>query len=48
MNRQENKYSKYIVDNEYPVYATRDITAVTIPCDFLTGNSYVLTVTGGI
>ena len=48
VNRQENKYSKYIVDNEYPVYATRDITTTTIPCDFLTGNSYVLTVTGGI
>lgn len=48
VNRQENVYSRYIVDNDYPVYATRDITTLTIPCDFLTGNSYVLTVTGGI
>ena len=48
INRQENAYSKYIVDNEYPVYSTRDIDVINIPCDFLTGNSYILTVTGGI
>ena len=48
VNRQENAYSKYIVDNDYPVYATRDIDIVNIPCDFLTGTSYLLTVTGGV
>ena len=48
INRQENVYSKYIVDNEYPVYATRDITVHNIPCDFLSGTSCLLTVTGGI
>ena len=48
INRPENTYSKYVVDNEYPVYATRDIDVINIPCDFLTGNSYILTVTGGI
>lgn len=48
VNRQENVYSKYIVDNEHPVYATRDIDIITIPCDFLTGNSCLLTVTGGV
>lgn len=47
VNRQENVNSHYIVDNEYPVYATRDITVHNIPCDFLTGNSFVVTVTGG-
>ena len=48
INRQENVYSKYIVDNEYPVYATRDIDVKNIPCDFLSGTSCLLTVTGGI
>lgn len=48
INRQENVNSKYIVDNEYPVYATRDISVHNIPCDFLTGNSFVLTVSGGV
>ena len=48
INRQEKVYSKYIVDNEYPVYATRDIDIQNIPCDFLSGTSYLLTVTGGI
>ena len=47
VNRQENVNSRYIVDNEYPVYATRDISVHNIPCDFLTGNSFVVTVTGG-
>lgn len=48
INRQENVYSRYIVDNEYPVYATRDIDVINIPCDFLTGNSFILTVSGGV
>ena len=48
INRQENVNSKYIVDNEYPVYATRDIDVINIPCDFLTGNSFILTVSGGV
>ena len=48
INRQEKVYSKYIVDNEYPVYATRDIDVQNIPCDFLSGTSYLLTVTGGV
>ena len=48
INRQEKVYSKYIVDNEYPVYATRDIDIQNIPCDFLSGTSYLLTVTGGV
>ena len=48
INRQENVYSKYIVDNEYPVYATRDIVVKNIPCDFLNETSCLLTVTGGI
>ena len=48
INRQENVYSKYIVDNEYPVYATRDIDVKNIPCDFLNKTSCLLTVTGGI
>ena len=48
VNRQEEVYSKYIIDNEYPVYATRDIDIQNIPCDFLTGTSYLLTVTGGV
>ena len=48
INRQENVYSKYIVDNEYPVYATRDIDVKNIPCDFLSATSCLLTVTGGI
>ena len=48
INRQENVYSKYIVDNEYPVYATRDIDVKNIPCDFLNETSCLLTVTGGI
>ena len=48
INRQENVYSKYIVENEYPVYATRDIYVKNIPCDFLNKTSCLLTVTGGI
>lgn len=48
INRQEKVYSKYIVDNEYPVYATRDIDIQNIPCDFLNVTSYLLTVTGGV
>ena len=48
INRQENVYSKYIIDNEYPVYATRDITVHNIPCNFLSDTSCLLTVTGGI
>ena len=48
IDRQETVNSKYIVDNMYPVYATRDISVHNIPCDFLTGNSFVLTVSGGV
>ena len=48
INRQENTYSRYIVDNDYPVYATRDIIVTNIPCDFLSGTSCLLTVTGGV
>lgn len=48
IDRQEKVNSKYIIDNMYPVYATRDISVHNIPCDFLTGNSFVLTVSGGV
>lgn len=48
VNRQEKENSRYIVDNNYPVYSTRDIDVINIPCDFLTGNSFVLTVSGGV
>ena len=48
INRQQNVYSAYAVDNSYPVYATRDLLIQTIPCDFFNATTNVLTVTGGV
>ena len=45
INRQENVYSKYIVDNEYPIRCERELELVNVGS---VGNniSYILTVVG--
>lgn len=48
INRQEGVYSPYIVDELYPVYATREQTIQQIPNTPFTGSSITLTVTGGV
>ena len=48
INRQQNVYRSYAVDNSYPVYATRDLLIQALPCDFFNATTNVLTVTGGV
>lgn len=47
IKRQENVYSKYIVDEEYPVYATRSQTIQGFTGSPFNSSTICLTVTGG-
>ena len=47
IKRQENVYSKYIVDESYPVYATRNQTIQAFTGSPFNSSTICLTVTGG-
>ena len=47
IKRQENVYSKYIVDESYPVYATRNQTIQGFTGSPFNSSTICLTVTGG-